>query len=95
MSFLISLILLTGCGFLIYYIPTIIYNTTYGDLISILQDKDAKAISDFANTLGIKELDVSGIAQKQLLVSIGISIVAFIIVVVCIIAINKAFKKKN
>lgn len=95
MSFLISLILLVGCGFLIYYMPTIVYDTTYKDLINILQDKDAKAISDFAQAFKIEELDVNGIAKKQLLISIGISIVAFIIVIVCIVAISKAFKKKH
>ena len=72
------LLMLIAWGVMTYYLPIMLCGYNYIELIDIINDKDARAVTEFLKAFNVTESNTSQVAGKYLVISIGISILILV-----------------
>lgn len=79
---LITIILILGTtGITIYFMPTLIYGTTYQELLEIINSKELESIENILSNLGLIEETAQGDARRMLIICCVISAILLITII--------------
>lgn len=73
------LLMLIGWGVMTWYLPIMLCGYNYVELIDIMNNKDARAITEFLKAFNVTESNTSQVAGKYLVISVGLSILILVV----------------
>ena len=100
MFFMINLLIILGCGALTYFMPQMIWDTTWQTLGRIIEQKDDAAkltveISKIQNSLGLTSSNVYQWAVERVVISLLVGFGIMVVLMIIAKVIKNHIAKKN